>query len=74
MMGSKERAPRPLANVSLEGLVPADDFYRYLDHALDLSFVRDLVRECYRVGGRPSFEPVVFFKLQPIMFFEAIRS
>ena len=74
MMGSKERALSPLVSVSLEGLVPADDFYRHLDHALDLSFVRHLVRECYRVGGRPSIDPVVFFKLQLIMFFEGIRS
>jgi hypothetical protein len=27
--------------VSLERLVPADHFYRHLDAALDLSFVRD---------------------------------
>ena len=29
--------------VSLEDLVPADHFYRYLDAALDLSFVRTWV-------------------------------
>ncbi len=45
-MGSKERVLSPLVSVSLEGLVPADDFYRHLDHALDLSFVRHLVQEC----------------------------
>jgi transposase len=74
MMGSKERTLSPLVSVSLEGLVPADDFYRHLDRALDLSFVRDLVREYYREAGRPSIDPVVFFKLQLIMFFEGIRS
>jgi hypothetical protein len=29
---------------SLEDLVPADNFYRRSEAALDLSFVRDLVR------------------------------
>ena len=41
---------------------------------LDLSFVRDLVRECYASSGRPSVDPVVFFRLQLVMFFENIRS
>lgn len=41
---------------------------------LDLSFVYDLVRESYAAVGRPSGDPVVFFKLQLVMFFEDIRS
>jgi transposase len=32
------------------------------------------VRERYADRGRPSIDPVVFFKLQLIMFFEGIRS
>jgi transposase len=39
-----------------------------------LSFVRDLVKDRYAARGRPSVDPVVFFKLQLIMFFEGIRS
>ncbi len=74
MMGSKARKVSPLVSVSLEGLVPEDDFYRNLDQVLDLSFVRDLVRDCYAGGGRPSIDPVVFFKLQLVMFFEGVRS
>jgi hypothetical protein len=45
LMGTKERRFLPLANPSLEELVPADHFYRYLKRSLDLSFVRDLVRD-----------------------------
>ncbi len=59
---------------SLDALVPARHFYRHLERSLDLGFVRDLVRGAYAVGGRPSIDPVVFFKLQLIMFFEGIRS
>jgi transposase len=60
--------------VCLEALVPADHFYRHLDAALDLTFVRDWVQDRYAERGRPSIDPVVFFKLQLIMFFEGLRS
>jgi transposase len=36
--------------------------------------VRDLVKDKYSAFGRPSIDPVVFFKLQLVMFFEGIRS
>jgi len=74
MMGSKQRCFAPLVNVSLEDLVPADHFYRHLERTLDLSFVREFVHETYAGSGRPSIDPVVFFKLQLVMFFEDIRS
>src|SRR5258708_11595840 len=72
MMGFKERAFAPLVAVSLEELVPQDHFYRHLQKVLDLSFVYDLVRESYSVAGRPSIDPIVFFKLHLVMFFEDI--
>jgi transposase len=74
MMGSKARHCTPLPAASLEELVPADHFYRHLDRVLDLSFVRNLVQDCYASSGRPSIDPVVFFRLQLVMFFEGIRS
>lgn len=74
MMGLKERNFAPLVAVSLEELVPQDHFYRHLQKVLDLSFVYDLVRESYAIVGRPSVDPVVFFKLQLVMFFEDMRS
>ena len=69
--------PRHLAApiaVSLDDLVPPDNFYRHLDAKLDLGFVREWTRELYAERGRPSVDPVVFFKLQLVMFFEGIRS
>ena len=74
MMGFKDRSFAPLPDVSLEEMVPKDNPYRRLEAALDLSFVRDLVRPLYAGGGRPSVDPVVFFKLQLVMFFEDLRS
>ena len=72
MMGTKERSFAPLVQVSLEELVPQDHFYRHLERTLDLTFVREFVQETYASNGRPSIDPVVFFKLQLVMFFEAI--
>jgi len=75
MMGMKARLFTPISALSLDELVPADHFYRHLDRALDLSFVRDLVQDRYVADkGRPSVDPVVFFRLQLVMFFEGIRS
>src|SRR6266436_2172907 len=74
MMGTKERSFAPLIHVSVEELVPQDHFYRHLERTLDLSFVREFVQHTYAGGGRPSIDPVVFFKLQLVMFFEDIRS
>jgi transposase len=74
MMGTKVRVFVPVVNVSLEDLVPQDHFYRHVERLLDLAFVRDLVKGYYASIGRPSIDPVVFFKLQLAMFFEGLRS
>jgi transposase len=60
--------------VSLENLVPPDNCYRQLDAKLDLGFIRELVRDRYAICGRPSIDPIVFFRLQLILFFEGLRS
>lgn len=74
MLVSKDRHFKT-CTVSLEALVPEDNFYRRVEARLDLGFVRDLVQDHYAQRmGRPSIDPVVFFKLQLIMFFEGIRS
>ena len=67
------RLDQPIA-VSLEDLVPQDHLYRHLEAKLDLSFVRAWTQELNADRGRPSVDPVVFFKLQLVMFFEEIHS
>ena len=74
MLCEKERC-FATRSVSLEELVPANHFYRQLEAQLDLRFLYDLVQHTYATSmGRPSIDPVAFFKLQLIMFFEGIRS
>lgn len=74
MIGIKQRQFKTHLQISLEQLVPSDNFYRKLEQKVDLSFVRDLVLDFYTPFGRPSIDPGVFFKLQLIMLLEGIRS
>jgi transposase len=74
MLGHKSREFKRQVAVSLEVLVPPDNFYRQVDQCVDLSFVRDIAAEFYSSFGRPSIDPVVFSHLQLIAFFEGIRS
>jgi transposase len=74
MLGHKAREFKQHKSISLEDLVPDDNFYRQVERSIDLSFVRDLAAEFYSNIGRTSVDPVVFFKLQLIAFFEGIRS
>jgi transposase len=67
------RLDQPIT-VSLEDLIPPSNFYRHLEAKVDLGFVREWVKDLYAERGRPSIDPVVFFKLQLVMFFEGIRS
>jgi hypothetical protein len=52
--GCKARDVLPVSAISLDDLVPADHFYRQLDRVLDLSFVRDLARDCYAPVDAPA--------------------
>ena len=75
MLGpAKARRLDELVITSLELLVPPGNPYRDLEAKLDLSFVRDCVGDLYADCGRPSIDPVVFLKLQLILFFEGLRS
>jgi transposase len=63
MLGpAKSRRLHEPITISLEDLVPSNYFYRHLETKLDLSFVREWVREMYAERGRPSIDPAVFFK------------
>ena len=47
-----------------EELIPADHLLRKLATAVELSFVSKLVRNCYCPdNGRPSWDPLVLFKV-----------
>jgi transposase len=73
--GKKER-PEPtlfIPTSEVYGHIPKGHFYERLDRVLDLSFVYELTKPLYADRmGRPSLDPVVFFKCMLIGFFENI--
>ncbi|HXK37322.1 MAG TPA: IS1182 family transposase [Candidatus Paceibacterota bacterium] len=73
--GRKWRVEPPLfvpADVVYEH-IPKQHFYERLAKVLDLEFVRELTRPLYAEKmGRPSLDPVVFFKCMLAGFFENI--
>ena len=73
--GHKDK-PEPMLFVPAAELyahIPKKHFYEQLDEVLDLSFVYDLTRPLYAERmGRPSLDPVIFFKCMLVGFFENI--
>lgn len=74
MRGKKNRQSKLFYNFSLEEIVPADDFYRKLEKAVDLSWVRPKVDDRYSNIGRPSIDPEVIVKIELIGYLEGITS
>lgn len=61
--------------VSLDELVPGDHLVRKIEHAIDFSFIYDLVEDLYcEDNGRPSVDPVVLIKIALIQCLFGIRS
>jgi len=62
-------------SANVYGHIPKNHFYEQLARLLDLGFVRELTRPLYAERiGRPSLDPVVFFKCMLVAFFENITS
>lgn len=74
MMGKKEYQPKLMYMVTLEDLVPGDNFYRQLDKFLDLRFLYQECESIYGTTGNPSIDPAAFFKLNLFGYFENIIS
>ena len=75
MMGTKERAFGPLPPVSLGGPGPAGPLLPPPGtHARSRLRPRSGPRHLRRASAGPRIDPVVFFKLQLILFFEGLRS
>lgn len=60
--------------VHLDMLVPPDNFYRKLDSALHLHFLYKATSRYYGTEGNESIDPVVFFKIVLVGYFNNINS
>ena len=76
MSQGRKRKPDPalfIAGDELYRHIPRDHFYSRLEKVLDLEFIYELTQPLYaEQKGRPSLDPVVFFKITLIGFFENI--
>lgn len=60
--------------LSLDGLVPADNFYRRVNQELDLRFLYQSTQKYYGTQGQESIDPVVFFKILLVGYLNNINS
>jgi transposase len=74
MQGKKHLQPKMLYTVTLEQLVPADNFYRRLKESLDLQWLYKSTKSYYGTEGQESIDPVVFFKMCIVGYINNISS
>lgn len=75
MQGTKNFQPKMFVNFRLDEHIPQDNFYRILKGILDLSFIKKKTHFYYsKKMGRPSLDPVVFFKIVLAGYLENICS
>ena len=60
--------------ISLDQLVPEDNFYRKLGKALDLGYLYRVTASYYGREGQQSIDPVVFFKILLVGYLNNINS
>jgi transposase len=64
MQGKRINQPRFIQTMNIEMLVPQNYILRYIDKAVDLSFIRERTEKLYEDGvGRPSIPPELVLRL-----------
>src|SRR5690606_28873927 len=74
MQGRKDFTPKLFYELSLDGLVPREDFYRKVNEYLDLHFLYKATEKYYGSEGQQSIDPVVFFKILLVGYLNNINS
>ncbi len=74
MVGKQVSTDQPGPSLTLEGLVPKNNFYRRLKQVLDLDFLYAAVEPYYGKCGQQSIDPIVFFKLLLVGHLENLVS
>lgn len=74
MIGRQDRAQGTIFVMgSLGDLVPEDHILRRVDRAMDFSWLRDEVRDCYcETNGRPGIDPEAALRLMLAGFFQGV--
>jgi len=75
MIGHQEYQPKLFSTVDIEAFIPPNHLLRKIDKILDFSFVREMTEHLYCANnGRPSVDPVLFFRIYLIIFLYGIES
>lgn len=75
MIGHQEYQPKLFSTVDIESLIPKNHLLRKIDKAIDFSFIRELTTHLYcSDNGRPSIDPILFFRINLIVFLYGIDS
>ena len=74
MQGRKQYTEKLFTSFQLSDRVPLDNFYRRLGSVLDLTWLYRATAKYYGTEGQGSIDPVVFFKLILIGYFENLNS
>jgi len=74
MQGRKKFTPQLFYDLSLDGLVPEDNFYRQVNQELNLHFLYPSTKAYYGSEGQQSIDPVVFFKILLVGYLNNINS
>ena len=74
MQGKKAYQEKLFSHFQLSDRVPRNNFYRKLNEVLDLGFLYAKTKPFYGSSGQKSLDPIVFFKLCLVGYFENIIS
>jgi transposase len=74
MMGQLPRMESLFYYFRLEDQIPEDHLLRLIDRYVDLSFVRERVKDFYSLTGRPSIDPEVLLRLLLVGYLYGITS
>ena len=75
-MQGLQRLKQPMfVTIDLNRFIPKTHRLRKIHHSLDLSFLREMTRDFYsRKEGRPSIDPVLFFRMMLVKHLNGISS
>jgi transposase len=74
MQGRKNFTPQLFYELSLERMVPGDNFYRRVNKELNLDFLYRSTKRYYGTEGQESIDPVVFFKILLVGYLNNLNS
>lgn len=74
MMGQQTRTQSLFYYFRLEDQIPESHLLRLIDRHVDLSFVRDRVKNSYSSTGRPSIDPEILLRLLLVGYLYGITS